>query len=318
MLDTVTRLVDERFITEGSELHRLISRDGFRFEHLHMQGIDNEPVFALNHPVLREQERCLVSPAAPSGDQAVAAISAAVESTIGRRALPVVRFADGEYLFYMRSMKCNGLYQQAQSPEAIRAAFPAHFEAMRRVAASGLLAPLVFPGNVKVGRRSWRRFWKKPKSDDQALRFLDHAASEGVRLDVRNYAPFYAVYAYLSGPAFAATVHGRTVGVINSDFREDACGAWFARRGCRPRVVHVPISDRFVATGWSRMRDSVLSKLDPSVDLWMVGAGIGALEVCEEVSRVTGRPAIDSGHIVNAMNDLESKSNGPRLFTHST
>ncbi len=302
---------------DRSELARLMTHVGFRFEMLRMRGIDNEPVFEINDPVLREQERCLVSPAAPTGDSAVEAISRAVTAAIGSRALPVVRFADGEYLFYMQSMKCNGLYQQAESPKAIRAAFPAHFRAMRQVAASGLLAPLVFPGNVKVGRRSWRRFWKRPKSDDQALRFLDMTAAEGVRLQPGNYAPFYAVYAYLSGPEFAQAVDGRTVGVINSDFRAEACRAWFERRGSRPRVVHVPISDRFVATGWGRMRESLLASLDPAVDLWMVGAGIGALEVCEEVSRVTGRPAIDSGHIVNAMNDLEAKSNGPRLFTHA-
>lgn len=302
---------------DRSELARLMTHVGFRFEMLRMRGIDNEPVFEINDPVLREQERCLVSPAAPTGDSAVEAISRAVTAAIGSRALPVVRFADGEYLFYMQSMKCNGLYQQAESPEAIRAAFPAHFRAMRQVAASGLLAPLVFPGNVKVGRRSWRRFWKRPKSDDQARRFLDMTAAEGVHLQPGNYAPFYAVYAYLSGPEFAQAVDGRTVGVINSDFRAEACRAWFERRGSRPRVVHVPISDRFVATGWGRMRESLLASLDPAVDLWMVGAGIGALEVCDEVSRVTGRPAIDSGHIVNAMNDLEAKSNGPRLFTHA-
>jgi len=313
----VIRLDHARLITEGSELHRLVTQAGFRFERLRMRGIDNEPVFAINDPVLREQECCLVSPGAPTGDAAVSTLAQAVSDAIGARALPVVRFADGEYLFYMQSMKCNGLYQQAESLKAIRAAFPAHFEAMRRVAESGLLAPLVFPGNVRVGGRSWRRFWKKPKSDDQALRFLDIAAAEGLRLQPRNYAPFYAVYAYLSGPEFAHAVDGRTVGVINSDFRAEACRAWFERRGSRPRVVHVPISDRFVATGWARMRQALLAALDPTVDLWMVGAGIGALEVCEEVSRVTGRPAIDSGHIVNAMNDLEAKSNGPRLFTHA-
>lgn len=307
---------DPRIVDFG-ELRRLITSEGFRFEHLRMSGIDNESVFAINHPVLREQEECLVSPAAPSGDSAVAMLADAVGRAIGSNALPVVRFADGEYLFYMESMKCNGLYQQAESPAAIRAAFPAHFRAMREVAESGLLAPLVFPGNVKAGRRSWRRFWKKPKSDDQARQFLDHAAAEGVHLNARNYVPFYAVYAYLSSQDFARTVHGRTVGVINSDFRADACEAWFGRRGSRPRFFHVPISDRFVATGWSRMRASVLERLDRSVDLWMVGAGIGALEVCDDVAKATGRPAIDAGHIVNSMNDLESKSNGPRLFTHS-
>jgi hypothetical protein len=301
---------------ERSELGRLMAGEGFRFELLRMKGIDNEPVFAINDPVLREQETCLVSPDAPSGDAAVDRLAAAVQQAIGRHPLPVVRFADGEYLFYMASMKCNGLYQQAESPEAMQAAFPAHYRVMRQVAASGLLAPLVFPGNVKAGRRSWRRLWKKPKGDDQARRFLDLAAAEGVQLTARNYVPFYAVYAYLSGQAFASSVDGRTVGVINSDHRQEACEAWFARRGSRPRLVSVSIPDRFVATGWSGMRAGVLQRLDPSVDLWMVGAGIGALEVCHDVATATSRPAIDSGHIVNSMNDLESKSNGPRLYTH--
>jgi hypothetical protein len=282
-----------------------------------MLGIDNEPVFAINDPVLREQETCLISAEAASGDSAVDAIHARVLASIGIRALPVVRFADGEYLFYLASMKCNGLYKQAESIDAIRAAFPAHFRAMRDVAASGLLAPLVHPGNVRGGRRTLRRFWKKPKGDDQSLRFLDMAAAEGVQLTARNYAPFYAVYSYLSGKSFARALDGRVVGVINSDFRLEACQAWFGRRGSRPRIMHVPINDRYVATGWPRMRDALLSQLDPAVDLWMVGAGIGALEVCNDVARATSRPAIDSGHIVNSMNDLESKSNGPRLFTHT-
>jgi len=304
-------------IPRSSELQRLIGQARFRFVHLRMQGIDNGPVFAINDPVLREQEVCLVSPEAPSGDATVDAIHQRVAAAIGNQSLPVVRFADGEYLFYLASMKCNGLYQQAESVDAIRAAFPAHFRAMREVATNGLLAPLVHPGNVRGGRRTLRRFWKKPKSDDQSLRFLDMAAAQGVHLTARNYAPFYAVYSYLSGASFARSLDGRVVGVINSDFRLEACQAWFARRGSRPRITHVPISDRYVATGWSRMRDTLLSALDPTVDLWMVGAGIGALEVCNDVARATSRPAIDSGHIVNSMNDLESKSNGPRLFTHT-
>lgn len=304
-------------IPSGSELHRLILQQGFRFAHLRVQGIDNAAVFAINDPLMREQETCLVSDAAPSGDAAVEAIHQRVIASIGSQALPVVRFADGEYLFYLASMKCNGLYQQAESIDAIRAAFPAHFHAMRDVAAKGLLAPLVHPGNVRGGHRTLWRFWKRPKSDDQSLRFLDIAAAEGVQLTARNYAPFYAVYSYLSGKSFAKALDGRTVGVINSDFRPEACQAWFERRGSSPHVVHVPLSDRYVATGWARMRGKLLSQLDPAVDLWMVGAGIGALEVCDDVAHTMSRPAIDSGHIVNSMNDLESKSNGPRLFTHA-
>ncbi len=305
-------------IPAHSELARLMATCGFRFETLRMRGIDNEPVFALNHPVLREQQECLVAPDACSGDAAVDRLGKIVTRAIGRQSLPVIRFADGEYLFYMQSMRCNGLYQQAESIEAIRTALPSHYEAMRQVAAHGILAPLIFPGNVRGARRSLARFWRKPKGDDQSLRFLDLAAAQGVHLTAHNYVPLYAVYAYLSGPDFAQTVDGRTVGVVNSDFRKDACEAWFARRGSRPRFVHVPISDQFVATSWARMRDGVLQRLDPSIDVWMVGAGIGALEVCHDVARATSRPAIDSGHIVNSMNDLESKSNGPRLYTHAT
>jgi hypothetical protein len=302
-----------------SALHRLLQTGAFLFEDLRMEGIDNEPVYAINGPELREQERCLVSAAAATGDAAVAWLGDRVEAAIANRtALPVVRFADGEYLFYSLSMKCNGLYQQAESVEAIRAALPAHYEAMRAVARTGVLAPLVFPGNVRRGRRSIRRFWKKPKSDQTALHFLDALAGERVPLDRTNFVPFYAVYAYLSGRRFARSLHDKVVGVINSDYRPEACAAWFARRGSVPKFVHVPISNRYVATGWHRMREAVLSRLDPSVDLWMVGAGIGALQVCLDVAQASMRPAIDSGHIVNAMNDLESKSNGPRLYTHGT
>jgi hypothetical protein len=48
----------------------------------------------------------------------------------------------------------------------------------------------------------------------------------------------------------------------------------------------------------------------------MVGAGVGALDVCVDLARFSSVPAIDAGHILNVMNGLECKSGGPRLFTY--
>ena len=63
------------------------------------------------------------------------------------------------------------------------------------------------------------------------------------------------------------------------------------------------------------MRDEVLRNVPENPDCFMVGAGVGALEVCVDASRLYSAPAIDSGHILNMMNDLEFKSAGPRLYT---
>lgn len=307
-----------RWVPPAGELHRLLANDRFYFDRLVVSGIDNEPVIRRLGKFHREAEECLLSSDCPSGDAAVEALSGRIGSAIGRQALPVVRFADGEYLFYLQSMKCNGLYQQAESVEAIREALPNHYKAMRWVAENGILANLVSPMTVRGARRTLRKFWKRTLGDDLAVRFLDLAAVEGVWLTHSNYVPFFAVYAYLSSPEFCMLMDGRVLGVVTSDFNAAAMKAWFARRGSCPSLVHVPISPCHVATGWHRMRDTVMRQLDPSVDLWMVGAGIGALEVCADIARTLSRPAIDSGHVLNVMNSLEWKSNGPRLYIHST
>ncbi|MFQ5735693.1 MAG: hypothetical protein ACE5GY_02395 [Thermodesulfobacteriota bacterium] len=289
--------------------------EDFRFKHLTISGVDNEPVLARNAPGQREEEVCLFHKDVPSGDAYVALLADRIEAGMENRTpLPVVRFADGEYEFYNGSLKCNGLYRQAESVEAIRAALPAHADALRYLAAHGAMAPLLFPGNMR--RRSGiGAFFRKKGGNDLALRFLEFLAKNGIRVTGSNYIPFYAVYAYLSGARFAAAVDGKTVCLVNSDFNATACSDWFERAGSRPRLVHVPVPDSYVATQWASMREDVFRAVPEDADCFLVGAGVGALQVCVDAARRFSVPAIDSGHILNMMNGLERKSQGPRLFT---
>jgi hypothetical protein len=73
--------------------------------------------------------------------------------------------------------------------------------------------------------------------------------------------------------------------------------------------------DSYVATRWASMREGVLARVPADSDLFLVGAGVGALNVCVDLSRRFSIPAVDAGHVLNLMNDLENKSAGPRLFT---
>lgn len=301
-------------ILADTPLGKLVQGD-FRFDRLVIEGIDNNPVFALHGAGLQKEEIVLFHKSVQSGDAYMAQLADRIEAGMkNHSSLPVVRFADGEYAFYSGSLKCNGLYKQAESVAAIKAAFPAHAEAIRYLAASGILAPLIFPGNTQ--EQNWlRKLLGKKDGKNMAIRFLQFLADHHIKITETNYIPFYCVYSYLSSTRFAQAVDGKTVCIVNSDFNGEACAAWFARAGSHPKLVHVPIPASYVATQWDTMREKVLRNVPENPDCFMVGAGIGALEVCVDAARHFSAPAIDSGHILNMMNDLESKSAGPRLYT---
>lgn len=303
-------------IPSASFLNQFLDSDQFRFAHLAINGIDNEPVFAINAPGQREEEICLFHESISSGDAYLSQLADRIEAAIQSHSpLPVVRFADGEYAFYNGSLKCNGLYHQAESVAAIKNAFPAHAEAIRYLATSGVVAPLIFPGNTREPR-GLRALFRKKNGKDLAIRFLQFLGRNQIKLTKTNYVPFYCVYSYLSSMRFAQALDGKTVCIVNSDFNEAACNAWFERAGSHPKLVHVPIPASYVATQWESMREEAFRNVPDKTDCFMVGAGVGALEVCVDASRRYSAPAIDSGHILNMMNDLESKSAGPRLYTY--
>lgn len=288
---------------------------GFRFASLVVAGIDNTRAVERFGPGIRAEEICLFHEEVASGDAYTEMLGERVTTGMReRRGMSVVRFADGEYAFYRGSLRCNGLYEQAESVEAIRKAIPAHAEDLRYVAETGILAPLVFPGNIGPVRRKFPAFWKR-SGDDGAAFFLEFLRGHGVRLSETNYIPFYVVYAYLTSRAFAVAVDGRKVCILNSDIDMASCAAWFSALSSRPSLVPVAIPASYVATRWDSMRDEVLRAVPPDADLCLVGAGVGALRVCADIGRRFSIPALDAGHALNMMNDMEKKSDGARLFT---
>ena len=298
------------------ELKRWMEAHGFRFEKMVIDGIDNEPVLRINHPDMVAEEICLFHRALEKGDDYLDRLHGVMERALReQRALPVVRFADGEYAFYHGSLDCNGLYRQAESVEHIRKALPFHVEAMQLLAQSGLFAPLVFPGNVEKKRDGIFSFIRHRRGKPSAATFLAFLNRHAIALTGENYLPFYVVYAWLTSARFARLMNRRKVCLLNAGGDEKAVREWFAAFSSRPDLVFVEIPEEYVATRWPSRRDDVLAKIPADTSLCLVGAGIGALPVCVDVARMRSIPAIDAGHALNMMNDRVDKSNGARLYT---
>lgn len=300
-----------------SNFTRYLTESGaFRFARLALQEIDNTRVLRVNNPAMAGEEICLFHQNFASGDEYFARLHDAVRSAMAdHRGLPVVRFADGEYAFYGRHLNCNGLYQQAESRTAIKKAMPFHIRALTALSRSGIIAPLIFPGNTGRQKKRFLKALPWQKKGISSAAFLAFLYENGITLSLGNYLPFYVVYAYLTSADFARLVDGKKICILNSDWNEAACRRWFERFSSRPALVCVDIPAEYVATRWEAMRDGVLANIPPDVDICLVGAGVGALPVCVDVAEHFSIPAIDAGHVLNMMNGREDKSNGPRLYT---
>jgi len=303
-------------LKEEFYLDRLLSGGAFNFNRLKIDGIDNEPVYDCFGEHMSVEETCLFSQEIDSGQEYMELVQKSLlDSLENKREMPIVRFADGEYAFYVKSMKCNGLYQQAESVAAIRRALPYHIEMLRRLVKHGWLAPLIHKGNIAVPKRGFWAFIRRSRSEGSALQFLEFLAANEIPLAADNYIPFYVLYAFLSSPAFAEIVDGKHLCILNSTCNIEACREWFSRRGSAPKLTFVEIPDSFVATRWQDMRQDILARVPKDCDLCLVGAGIGSLLVCVDLASTFTVPAIDAGHVLNMMNAREDKSNGARLYT---
>jgi hypothetical protein len=297
-------------------LDQLLAGNAFRFARLHIDGIDNESVLRQNAPEMAKEEICLFHRDFSSGNQYMDRLHSLVEKSINaKKPFPVVRFADGEFAFYRYSLKCNGLYQQAESAAAIRRVMPAHIEAIRSVARHGQIAPLVFPGNTHRNKMRLFSFLRKSGRDDSAIRFLDFIAANGIELTADNYIPFYVVYAYLATERFARMLDGKSVCIVNAAYDKHAFRTWFEAFSSAPRFHHISIPASYVATRWNASRSAVFSNIPDDIDLCLIGAGIGALQITADIAEHFSVPAFDAGHIMNMMNGRTDKSGGPRLYS---
>ena len=294
---------------------RLTGSPRFRFDALAVTGIDNSPAVERFGPGIREQETCLLHDATPSGDACVALLSERVRAVCrSGTGTPVVRFADGEYAFYAGSLRCNGLYEQAESSEAIRRSIPAHAEDLRYVAGTGLLAPLVFPGNIGPVRRKFPAFWKR-SGDDGAARFLEFL--RGSRRPARR-DELRPVLRRVRVPHIA--------GLRGRRGRQEGVHPQFGHRpGVVRRMVFRPVVPSLAGT---RADPGVLRRhpmgLHEGRGSARGPAGRGAVPGRGRRRRPPGMrghiaplsiPALDAGHALNMMNDMEKKSMGPRLYS---
>ncbi|MGA3208081.1 MAG: hypothetical protein ABSE05_09665 [Syntrophales bacterium] len=299
-----------------SPLNRLLENGKFRFERLLLNDIDNLPVIKINAPDIVDQEICLFHRDVPTGDDYFRILHLAISHGLSeRRSTPVVRFADGEYAFYEYDLSCNGLYQQAESVRAIREAMSSHTDALRILASSGMLAPLIFPGNITGETKKLFKLFHRSKEAPSAFTFLKFLFQNGIDLTSENYVPFYVVYAYLTSEDFIRLVDGKRVCILNAEFNGDSCTDWFARFSSQPDLSFVETPAEYVATRWKSMKEDILKQISPETDLCIVGAGIGSLPVCVDVAMRFSIPAIDAGHVLNMMNGRVDKSNGARLYT---
>jgi hypothetical protein len=289
----------------------------FHFQRLVIDGVNNGDVLAANKPEMANEETCLFHRSTVDGNVYLQRLQDRVEKSLADRLpLPIVRFADGEYAFYALSLDCNGLYRQAESTAAIKAALPLHIDALTRLSREGLLAPLIFPGNVEPPRRGIMALVSRLRKRPSASTFLKLLGKHHIPLTGDNYLPFYVVYAWLSSAAFARLMDRKKICLIGSEWDQAACRRWFAGFDSRPEIAFAEIPAEYVATRWSSMKDQLLANIPANTDLCLVGAGIGALPVCVDTATAFSLPVIDAGHVFNMMNDRVDKSNGARLYTH--
>jgi len=301
-----------------SALGDIITPDGdFHFQRLIIEGVNNDEVLAVNKPEMVKEETCLSHRSFADGNAYLRRLQDRVQkSLVDRLPFPIVRFADGEYAFYALSLECNGLYRQAESTAAIKAALPLHIDALARLSREGMFAPLIFPGNIEQPRRGIMALVSRLRKRPSASTFLELLEKNGIALTGDNYLPFYVVYAWLSSAPFARLMNGKKICLIGSECDQEACRRWFARFDSSPEIVFAEIPAEYVATRWSTMKDQLLANIPANTDLCLVGAGIGALPVCVDAAAAFSIPVIDAGHVFNMMNDRVDKSNGARLYTH--
>ena len=297
-------------------LEQLIASKEFRYDRLVLKGIDNEPVKTKHGTTITDQENSLFHREVESGGDYFDILNTFVYNGLNnKQPAPVVRFADGEYAFYAYSLHCNGLYQQAESVDAIKKAMPLHLEALRVLERSGKLAPLIFPGNTEQKKKTIFSFLRRVKNDHSAAAFLEFLFENQIALKRDNYVPFYIVYAYLTSRLFCELVDGKKLCIISSECNVDLYRQWFARFSSYPQILFARLPDRYVATQWETIKNDILAQIPMDTDLCLVGAGIGSLLVCVDAAHRFSIPAIDGGHVLNMMNSREDKSSGSRLYT---
>jgi hypothetical protein len=184
---------------------------------------------------------------------------------------PVARFCDGEYQFYAgrETTTCWGERKSSILEEGVE---QLHVNALRTIHDNGVLCP-----NLNLAYLELQSA------------FLEFLAARS--MPMRNYAPFYYVYALLVNPAFLSRLRGCRVAII-TNFQNKNMAAilkTLSDMGIRDvRCYEIPASG--VAHGVFEL------KFSEKIDVALVGAGIGAPLVLARLQEEFCT-AIDSGFV---------------------
>jgi hypothetical protein len=248
--------------------------NAIEFRFLELNHYDNEPHFRRFSKVLeaRKQECTLLLPKGiPPQNLFESFLNHILLGIDQHRYLPVARFCDGEYRFYagQETTTCWGERgSRLQNPGVERL----HAEALRTIHEQGVLCP-----NLNLA-------YLKLQSG-----FLEFLARHGISL--RNYVPFYFVYALLVHPVFLDRLRRSSVALVTSFRNKNSAAIAKTLEGLGIRdVSRHEIPESGVAHGEFDL--SIAEK----VDVTLVGAGIGAPLVLARLQRQSC-VAIDAGFI---------------------
>jgi hypothetical protein len=253
-----------------------------------------------------------------------------VEAAIGRRFLPIIRVADGEFLFLLgfqpptsrvgfayplqcmrwwlakwrprRQMRAGGthgnrpLYASASyGTEELDDIRKSYGVVLGQIAGSGLIAADL-------------SFCAVPFQDHFFPAFRDWLQAREIQLTMENYAPFYFIYALLTGPERYRLFCGRRVLVIHSATgpKQDAIKSSLLREGAKEVHWHTISADR-------SLYDVVpVDRFVGAVDLCVFGAGIGKPAILSQLEPL-GVPCIDAGYVMEVWADPSVAQS--RIFT---
>lgn len=244
----------------------------FRF--LELEHYDNGPHFQRFRKVeeaRRREASVLVPKEVPSQVFFESFLKGVVAAIERQKYLPIARFCDGEYSFYSGKVT-NTCWGENRSSLNAPGVEKLHLDALRLISQEGLLCPnlnLVYMGL---------------QSD-----FLEYLSRHGMPL--KNYAPFYFVYALLVNPLFLGALKGRNVALISSFANKNlnrVLTVLQAYGAGNIEVCEIPPSG--VAHGEFTLN------LSRKADVAFVGGGIGAPLVLAALRRQASL-AVDSGFV---------------------
>ncbi len=248
--------------------------ESIEFRLLELEHYNNEPHFRRFSKVLdaRKRECTLLLPkGAPDQDLFDAFLNHVIQAIDHRRYLPIARFCDGEYNFYSgkETTTCWGEQRSSLQSPGVE---PLHIHALRTIHENGVLCPNL--NLAYIGLQS---------------EFVEFLAKRGIAL--RNYAPFYFVYALLVHPVFLGRLCGCRVALVTSFKNKNtpAILKTLQSIGIRDVTCH-EIPESGVAHGGFEL------DIVREIDVALVGAGIGSPLV---LARLQGHGcvAIDSGFV---------------------